>query len=259
MPSVSGKPILSMGARRSGSQPLARRIRGSSPNTAPGINPGFRSPGAPPGRGFTRPADAWSPIADGSAVALSMRRLVAARPLPGSSRNAQTAPTFLMVQPLGCQHERLGESDRRRLEHHQPRSVAFGIPDHYHRQRRVAPGFACRRASQPDCQRGNMDDPTLTHWLDITAFALPPVGSFGNAGNSTNREPGLGDWGFGVGKKFYMTEARNVEFRSEFFDFTNHPSFAPPGRSITTPSTFGLITSTVSSPRILEFVLKINF
>ena len=106
---------------------------------------------------------------------------------------------------------------------------------------------------------GYVDNPTLTHWLDINAFTLPPQGSFGNAGNSTNTAPGLANWDFGVGKKFSISESKYVDFRTEFFNFTNHPSFSPPGRSISTPSTFGLITGTISAPRIMEFALKLYF
>jgi hypothetical protein len=119
---------------------------------------------------------------------------------------------------------------------------------------------APRAGGRPDrIGSGNVDNPTLDKWLDITAFALPPLGSFGNAGNSTNRAPGFGNWDFGIGKKFEITETKYVDFRTEFFNVTNHPSFAPPGRSISTPSTFGVITGTVSAPRILEFALKIHF
>jgi hypothetical protein len=38
-----------------------------------------------------------------------------------------------------------------------------------------------------------------------------------------------------------------------------HPSFGPPARDIATPNTFGVITSTISSPRVVELGLKFYF
>jgi hypothetical protein len=75
----------------------------------------------------------------------------------------------------------------------------------------------------------------------------------------TNTAPGYADWDFSVGKKFRISESKYVDFRSEFFNFTNHPSFSPPSNSIAAPSTFGKIFGTVSSPRNIEFALKIQF
>jgi hypothetical protein len=57
-----------------------------------------------------------------------------------------------------------------------------------------------------------------------------------------------------------VTEHHYVDFRAEFFNFTNTPSFNPPDRSWTpTSRTFGQVTSTISPPRIIEFALKYYF
>jgi len=108
-------------------------------------------------------------------------------------------------------------------------------------------------------QSGAVSNPTLDKWLDITAFSLPALGTFGNVGNSSNRAPAFGNWDFGIGKKFNMSESRYVDFRAEFFNFTNHPSFSPPSRNISDPNNFGRIFGTVSPPRIIEFALKYHF
>ncbi|MEW5975941.1 MAG: TonB-dependent receptor [Acidobacteriota bacterium] len=106
---------------------------------------------------------------------------------------------------------------------------------------------------------GAVSNPTLERWLDIAAFELPAPGTFGNSGNSTNRAPGFANWDFSVGKKFTVSEQKYFDFRAEFFNFTNHPSYSPPANNISAPNTFGTITSTVSDPRILEFALKFHF
>ena len=64
---------------------------------------------------------------------------------------------------------------------------------------------------------------------------------------------------FSLGKKFNVTERKYFDFRAEFFNFLNHPSFGPPSSSISAPATFGFITSTISNPRNVEFGLKFYF
>lgn len=100
---------------------------------------------------------------------------------------------------------------------------------------------------------------TIDNWLDINAFRQPLAGQLGNAGVGIARAPGYINWDFGVGKKFSVTEARYFDFRAEFFNFTNHPSFGPPGNSTANANTFGKVTGTVSSARRVEFALKFYY
>jgi hypothetical protein len=102
-------------------------------------------------------------------------------------------------------------------------------------------------------------DQSLTKWINSAAFAAAPDGAFGNSPVGVMRSPGYANWDFGVGKKFYVKEHQFVDFRAEFFNFTNHPSFSPPARDFNAPNTFGVITGTVSPPRIMEFALKYHF
>jgi hypothetical protein len=62
-----------------------------------------------------------------------------------------------------------------------------------------------------------------------------------------------------LSKRFNAGAARYFEFRAEAFNLTNSPSFGPPARDINSPNTFGTITSTVSSSRVVELVLKFFF
>jgi hypothetical protein len=91
------------------------------------------------------------------------------------------------------------------------------------------------------------------------AYVLHGLGKFGNAGNSSERAPSFANWDFGIGKKFNLTERHYLDFRAEFFNFTNHPSFSPPSNNISDPNNFGKIFGTVSPPRIMEFALKYHF
>jgi hypothetical protein len=106
---------------------------------------------------------------------------------------------------------------------------------------------------------GRPANQTLDHWLDETAFEFPALGSFGNAGVGIVRAPKFGNLDVSLGKKFPLAGSKYVEFRAEFFNFLNHPSFSPPDRNFSTPNVFGTITSTVSQSRNLEFALKFYF
>jgi hypothetical protein len=57
-----------------------------------------------------------------------------------------------------------------------------------------------------------------------------------------------------------LSENANLEFRAEFFNLFNHPQFNEPNNSFYPGSpTFGLITSSAVSGRILQFGLKYSF
>ena len=101
--------------------------------------------------------------------------------------------------------------------------------------------------------------PADSKWLDISAFAVPALGTFGNCGIGIADAPGYNNVDLALAKRFGMGGTRYLEFRAEAFNLLNHPNFGPPGRDINTPGTFGIITSTVGSPRVVEFVLKFFF
>lgn len=114
--------------------------------------------------------------------------------------------------------------------------------------------------SNPDCYIYNPNNNSCAGVSGTVAYAQQALGTFGSVGVGTVRAPGYANWDFGIGKKFNITEHQHIEFRAEFFNFNNHPSFSPPDRTWTpTSKTFGQITGTVSPPRNLEFALKYRF
>jgi hypothetical protein len=62
-----------------------------------------------------------------------------------------------------------------------------------------------------------------------------------------------------IGKKFNVTERQYVDFRMEMFNALNHASWGPPSRDITSPATFGQITSQLQNSRNIQFGLKYYF
>ena len=102
-------------------------------------------------------------------------------------------------------------------------------------------------------------DQSINRWLDITAFERVPLGTWGNCGIGVARAPHYRNIDAVLAKRFNAGGDRYFEFRAEAFNLTNTPSFGPPGRDINAPNTFGQITSTVSTARTVELVLKFFF
>ena len=98
----------------------------------------------------------------------------------------------------------------------------------------------------------------------------------GNVGRNVLRGPKQVNVDFSLIKHFPFGEAKNIEFRAEFFNLFNHVNFANPisdlnavlssggsvdpstGR-ITIPGDFGRIVSTSNNPRIIQFALKFSY
>lgn len=80
----------------------------------------------------------------------------------------------------------------------------------------------------------------------------------GNLGRNTYTGPAWWNMDFSLLKNTRLAEALNMQFRAEFFNIFNHPTFGTPGGSIGS-SNFGLSTSTQSSEREMQFGLRFIF
>jgi hypothetical protein len=63
----------------------------------------------------------------------------------------------------------------------------------------------------------------------------------------------------GIAKDIAFSEKDTLQFRAEFFNFTNTPKFGLPVSDHAAGPAFGVISSTVSNPRIIQFALKFSF
>jgi hypothetical protein len=122
----------------------------------------------------------------------------------------------------------------------------------------------------------------LNNYFNTACLTAPPViGSdglataFGNSGNGIVRGPDQRNFDIAIIKKtpLFHSEMQNIEFRAEFFNAFNTPSFSNPvtGGNIVAlnPATFspvfipnatlGQIQSTSVNPRIIQLALKLNF
>jgi hypothetical protein len=119
--------------------------------------------------------------------------------------------------------------------------------------------------SRPDrLKSGETSDPVITHWFDTSfntpdaAWATPRQYTYGNAGRNILRGPGRTNLDFSLFKHFPLTERYILQFRGEFFNLLNHPQFDLPNATIGNPAA-GVISSTVGTPRDIQFSLRLSF
>jgi hypothetical protein len=102
-----------------------------------------------------------------------------------------------------------------------------------------------------------LSQPGPDRWFDTTAFAVPPYGSFGNAGRNILTGPGFQNVNVSVIKTTGLSERARLQFRAEAFNLLNHVNLDLPDIFVGSP-TFGKIQS-AESPRRIQFGLKLLF
>jgi hypothetical protein len=131
---------------------------------------------------------------------------------------------------------------------------------------------------------GNIHNRVDTGYLNVNAFTGPTidprctadlnfcVSDFGNLGRNTFRGPRQQNWDFSLLKNFKLSERRSLRFTADFFNLWNHANFGNPSNNDvesiahdtftgqpTTDGPFGKITSTVGTPRLIQFSLRYAF
>ncbi len=96
-----------------------------------------------------------------------------------------------------------------------------------------------------------------TYFAGLTFATAAGNYPFGDLGRNAFRSPGFAQWDFAADKTFRIRELARLQFRSEFFNFTNHTNFGIPGTDIST-SSFGQIRTTYPA-RQIQFALKLMF
>jgi hypothetical protein len=139
-------------------------------------------------------------------------------------------------------------------------------------------GIARSSASAPDGntsgQRPNLvpgvsiypeGGPTFDNWLNPAAFAMPADGTWGNAGRTIATGPGLVQVDFTLQKRAPIVEGKELVFRVEAFNIFNRTQAGNPGTTLTSPASFGLVTSGLNrtigtgTSRQLQLALRLNF
>ncbi len=95
-------------------------------------------------------------------------------------------------------------------------------------------------------------------WFNPAAFANPAAGKFGNAPRNNLRNPGDQQWDIALFKNFSLGGTRKVQFRTEIFNFPNHPNLSGPNTDITNAN-FGRIITKDGSRRDIQLALRFVF
>lgn len=103
-------------------------------------------------------------------------------------------------------------------------------------------------------------------WINPAAFAMPAPGTYGDAGRNLVRAPGLWQMDAALSKTVSLTERFALEFRAEAFNVFNRAQFSSPQANLSSPLTFGAITTPVNqgatgsgTPRQFQLALRFGF
>ena len=124
----------------------------------------------------------------------------------------------------------------------------------------LAPGYTLSSA-----QTTGSVEHRLSDYLNPAAFVPAPVvgidGStgFGTLGRNVFRGPFQQDWDMSLAKTWTVTEAQSLKFSADFFNVWNHPVFDKPSITDIESPSFGQITNTVGTPRLVQFSLRYAF
>jgi hypothetical protein len=106
---------------------------------------------------------------------------------------------------------------------------------------------------------------TFERYFDTSVFALPPIGTFGNAASTLIRGPGINNWDLTAYRNFSVTERLRAQLRAEFYNAFNHTQwsaldttarFDAQGRQVNTQ--FGQVTATRPGRRI-QLAVRVVF
>ena len=124
----------------------------------------------------------------------------------------------------------------------------------------LAPGYTLASA----LTSGSMEQ-RISRYLNPAAFVPAPVvgidGStgFGNLGRNVFRGPFQQNWDMSLAKGWSVREGQSLRFSADLFNVWNHPVFDKPSITDIQSPSFGQITSTVGTPRLMQFSLRYAF
>ncbi|QNI36792.1 TonB-dependent receptor [Edaphobacter albus] len=104
-----------------------------------------------------------------------------------------------------------------------------------------------------------LENASAAKWFNTAAFAIPASGTYGNSSRNMLRSQQLWNLDTSVFRNFPLYREMQLNLRVESFNVANHPTLSTPNATITTPSSFGTVTSVVGNQRLMQFAAKINF
>jgi hypothetical protein len=139
-----------------------------------------------------------------------------------------------------------------------------------------SPGFSCGNAPSHGSPESR-----VANWVNPLAYTPDPHATlsdgsmsdgtlYGNTPRNCIIGPPQKNVDFTLDKTFKLGERQSLRFRTDFFNLFNHPSFQIPAATSVSPQAVGSggvvtgggsapITSTVGTPRLIQFSLKYSF
>jgi len=99
---------------------------------------------------------------------------------------------------------------------------------------------------------------TPNQWFNAGAFAAPAPYTFGSLGRNSLRADWSRNFDLSLFRAFPVTESKRLEFRAEFFNTFNTPTFGIPDSTVGDQH-FGEVFSTSNAARIIQLALKFYF
>lgn len=96
-------------------------------------------------------------------------------------------------------------------------------------------------------------------YFNPACYTLSALGTDGNVSRNSIYGPGLFNVDFSVIKHTKINDRLDTEFRTEFFNLFNRSNFGQPTASVFVSPTAGQITSLATSPRQIQFAIKLIF
>ena len=97
---------------------------------------------------------------------------------------------------------------------------------------------------------------------DLESDGTRKATGFGNTPNGVLRGPGQADVDLSLSKNLLLSwpkEGANLQLRGDFFNAFNHPNFAFPANSESSPGTLGRIYAMSTNPRVIQLALRFSF
>jgi hypothetical protein len=104
----------------------------------------------------------------------------------------------------------------------------------------------------------SLANPSPQNWFDVTAFAIPPPYTWGDAGRNILRGPALATVDFSLRRSFTIREGLRLVAEAQSFNMLNRANFNQPDAIVDQTLTFGKIFS-AKDPRQIQFVLRLSF
>ncbi|MEI9978508.1 MAG: carboxypeptidase-like regulatory domain-containing protein [Edaphobacter sp.] len=105
----------------------------------------------------------------------------------------------------------------------------------------------------------NKGPKSISHWFNTAAFSSPALGTYGNSGAFVVQSDAIRRTDLSIYKRFYVVEGQSLDFRGEFFNLPNTPSFGSPKVNFESSGSFGTVTKVAVAARQVQLALRYTF